>query len=62
MKYKVLGRVYGERTYTVEADSYEEAIKKGKEADLEGKSDSEYEDIIWSAEEVEWCLNTLTKT
>lgn len=53
MKYKVLGRVYGERTYIVEADSYEEAIKKGKEVDLEGISNSEYEDIIWSAERVE---------
>lgn len=52
MKYKVLGRVYGERIYTVEAGSYEEAIEKGREADLEGKSDSEYEDINWSAEEV----------
>lgn len=36
----------------MEADSYEEAIEKGREADLEGKSDSEYEDIDWSAEEV----------
>lgn len=51
MKYTVYGKVEGERVYTVEANSEDEAINEAREADLSGKdSDSEWLDIQWRAE------------